>query len=83
MQGGVGDQFFLASTLAELWPSISANDLRSTEQWAVLEATRVLEAERETLELVAKNMRETRQIGRVLLDVERTLGGQDFASPGI
>lgn len=77
-QGGQADLWDLRRTLKILWPSISEEDLRSTETWALVEGLRVLKDDRESIEVVAKNMRECREIGRVLLHLERTLTAEDF-----
>ena len=77
-QGGQADLWDLRRTLRILWPSISEEDLRSTETWALVEGLRVLKDDRESIEVVAKNMRACRQIGHVLLHLERTLKAKDF-----
>ncbi|CAM9230814.1 unnamed protein product [Laminaria digitata] len=76
--GGQADLWDLRRTLRILWPSISEEDLRSTETWALVEGLRVLKEDRESIQLVAKNMRECREIGRVLLHLERTLTAEEF-----
>lgn len=44
----------------------------------MVEGLRVLKDDRKCIEVLAKNMRETREIGRLLLDLERTLTANDF-----
>lgn len=79
-QGGESDRRYLRSTLKDLWPSIDPLDMWSTEKWAEVEGLRMLRGERETIEILAKNMRETRELGRLLVDLERTLKKTEFDS---
>lgn len=61
-----------------LWPYMSQDDLRVTEKWAFLENLRIFQAERSAMELLAKNMRERRAIGHMLLDLDRSLSATEF-----
>lgn len=61
-----------------LWPYMSQDDLRLTEKWAFLENLRIFKAERAAMERLAKNMRERRSIGHLMLDLDRSLTGTEF-----
>lgn len=57
---------------------MSQGDLESTERWAFLENLRIFKAERAAMVLLAKNMRERRAIGRVMLDFDRSLKATEY-----
>lgn len=61
-----------------LWPYMSQDDLRITEKWAFLENLHIFQAERTAMELLAKNMRERRSIGRLMLDLDRSLAATEY-----
>lgn len=72
-QGGGADYFNMRRRFKGLWPYMSRDDLSSTETWAFLENLHIFKAERTAMELLAKNMRERRAIGQVMLDFDRAL----------
>ncbi|CAM9455091.1 unnamed protein product [Pylaiella littoralis] len=71
--GGGADYFNMRRRFKGLWPYMSRDDLSSTETWAFLENLHIFKAERTAMELLAKNMRERRAIGQVMLDFDRAL----------
>lgn len=72
-QGGRGDRESLRITLLRVWPTVSGADLTNTETWALSEDLRILTAERKALNILAKNMLETKQIGCLVVELERAL----------
>lgn len=72
-QGGGADYFHMRRRFKGLWPYMSQDDLRVTEKWAFLENLRIFQAERTAMERLAKNMRERRAIGHLMLDLDRSL----------
>lgn len=77
-QGGQGDRDSLRMTLLRLCPVVSSADLNNTETWAACEGVRILTAERNALNVLAESMSEARQIGRLIVDLERTLASPSF-----
>lgn len=71
--GGRGDRESLRITLLRVWPTVSGADLTNTETWALSEDLRILTAERKALNILAKNMLETKQIGCLVVELERAL----------
>ncbi|CAM9953686.1 unnamed protein product [Ectocarpus sp. 12 AP-2014] len=76
--GGGADYFNMRRRFKGLWPYMSQDDLRRTEKWAFLENLKIFKAERTAMELLAKNMRERRPIGRMMLDLDRSLTSTEF-----
>lgn len=68
-------------TLARLWPVVNGQEILNTELWAVRENLRILASEREALNVVTKNMLEMKQVGRLVLDLERALADRNIAPP--
>ena len=57
---------------------MSQDDLRVAEKWAFLENLRIFQDERGAMELLAKNMRERRAMGQLMLDLDRSLTADEF-----
>lgn len=77
-QGGGADYFNMRRRFKGLWPYMSQDDLRTTEKWAFLENLRIFQAERTAMELLAKNMRERRAMGQLMLELDRSLTATEF-----
>lgn len=68
-------------TFARLWPAVNGKEVLNTELWAVRENLRILTSEREALNIVTKNMLEMKQVGRLVLDLERALANRSIEPP--
>lgn len=77
-QGGGADYFNMRRRFKGLWPYMSQDDLRTTEKWAFLENLQIFNSERPAMELLAKNMRERRSIGQLMLDFDRSLNATEY-----
>ncbi|CAM9744391.1 unnamed protein product [Ascophyllum nodosum] len=77
--GGRQDQLDLRYTLKSLWPSIPVSDIENTRKWAITVGLDVLRDDREAIQLLARNMRETRGLGRLFLDLEASLTRSDYS----
>lgn len=78
-QGGRQDQLDLRYTLRSLWPSISVEDIENTRKWAITVGLEVLGDDKEAIRLLARNMRETRELGSLFLELEGSLTRSDYS----
>lgn len=78
-QGGRSDDRDLVFTFKMLWPSIPQQDLINTQKWAITVGLDALKDDREAIQVLAKNMRDTRELGRVLLELEKSLTRSEYS----